>query len=123
MIEIAALVYAAACVGIIGFQVCLIAGAPWGHVTQGGQHDGPLPTAGRIFAGVSILLLSGMALAIMSVAGFWPGWPGWTVWPALAVQVLTTVLNWITRSPAERRLWAPIMTAMLALAVFVWLGA
>ena len=105
--------------GVIGFQFALIAGAPWGNVTQGGQHHGALPTKNRIGAGVSVFLIAGKALAIGSIAGFWPFWPEWTAWAALALQSVVTLLNWITPSRPERRLWAPITTFMLLVAATV----
>lgn len=108
--------------GVIGFQVALILGAPWGRLTQGGQVDGALPLAGRIIAVMSIAILAAIALAFLSFEGYWPNWPRWTVWAAMTVILLSTVLNWITPSVAERKLWGPIMTLMLCLALaMVWL--
>jgi hypothetical protein len=112
---ICAVAYALACVGVIGFQFALIAGAPWGRLTQGGSNEGALPLSGRIAAGVSVVLLAAMALAILSAAGFWPLWPMWTGWLTLGFQAVVTALNWITPSVRERKLWAPITTAMLLL--------
>lgn len=119
MMPAAALLYLLIVAAVIGFQLCLIAGAPWGRLTQGGRHDGALPASGRIAAGLSILLLAGMGGAIASAAGLFPGWPGWTGWVAIGVHGLSTVLNWITPSRAERNLWGPVTTLMLALAVWV----
>ncbi len=112
-------VYCAMILGVIGFQIALILGAPLGRITQGGQTEGPLPKSGRIVAVASIAILVGMALAILSSDGRWPGWPSWTGWVAVAVNALSMVLNWITPSQAERKLWAPIMTVMFVLAVAV----
>ena len=111
-----ALIYAAICAGVIFFQIALVFGAPWGRVTQGGTHAGKLPRSGRIVSGVSIFILTGMALAIVSATGGWPHWPRWASWAALAVQSVSTLLNWITPSRPERRLWAPITSVMLVLA-------
>ena len=123
MIDILPYVYWIFCLGVIGFQVALIAGAPWGHITQGGQHDGALPVKNRILAGISVFLIAGKALAIGSAGGFWPLWPDWTAWAALALQAVVTLLNWITPSNPERRLWAPITTFMLVIAALVVLTA
>ena len=114
--------YCALILGVIGFQVALILGAPWGRITQGGQVEGPLPLSGRIVAAASIAILIGMALAILSADGRWPGWPSWTGWAAVAMNALLMVLNWITPSAAERTLWGPITTVIFGLAVAVhWL--
>jgi len=118
MTQIAAMLYILAVTGVIGFQVCLMAGAPWGQLTQGGQHEGALPASGRVAAGVSIALLVFMGAGIASAAGFSPQWPQWTGWTALSIQAVSTLLNWITPSVPERRLWAPITSIMLALAAY-----
>lgn len=112
-------IYCALILGVIGFQVALILGAPWGRITQGGQIEGPLPRSGRFVAAVSIVILAGLALAILSADDRWPGWPSWTGWVAVAVNALMMVLNWITPSSAERKLWGPITTVTLVLAIAV----
>ncbi len=114
-----AYLYCAMIVGVIGFQIALIFGAPWGRLTQGGQVDGPLPPSDRFIAAGSIAILVGMACAILSPDGRFPHWPLWTGWAAIAVNTVSAVLNWITPSRAERKLWGPIMTTMLVLAVAV----
>lgn len=110
------------CFGIIAvivFQVARILGAPWGRVTRGGQVEGLLPPRGRIIAALSIAILAAIAMALLSADGRWPNWPRWTAWAAVAVLSVSTVLNWITPPSAERRLWGPIMTAMLIIAIFI----
>lgn len=112
--------YAMATVAIAFFQIALIAGAPLGRYTQGGQHDGALPMSGRIIAVVSIPVVLFQGLAILSAAGF-PGldWPVWTGWLAFGVQIVSTVLNWITPSKSERMAWGPVMLVMSAMALVV----
>jgi hypothetical protein len=122
MTQTASFLYALIITATIVFQLCVIAGAPWGRITQGGQNEGPLPTKNRIFAVFSILILAAMAASILSAAGMWPNWPTWTGWAALAMQVLSTVMNLITPSKAERKLWGPITFIMLLLALFVILS-
>ena len=71
--------YALLCLGVVGFQFALIAGAPLGPWTQGGQHEGALPVSGRLLAALSVPVLVFMGLAIVSAAGFAGGfWPRWT---------------------------------------------
>lgn len=117
-----AYIYCAIILGVICFQIALILGAPWGRVTQGGQVEGPLPRSGRIIAAFSIVLLVGMALSILSADGQWPNWPSWTGWATVAMNTVMMVLNWITPSPVERKLWGPITTLILVLAVSVHWG-
>jgi cytochrome bd-type quinol oxidase subunit 2 len=112
--------YATAMLAIAFFQVALILGAPLGRYTQGGQHEGALPLSGRIIAAVSIPVVLFQGLAILSAAGF-PGleWPRWTGWVALAVTLVSTVLNWITPSKPERAVWGPVMLVLSAMALVV----
>ena len=112
--------YALLCLGAVGFQVALIAGAPLGPWTQGGQHEGALLVSGRLLAALSVPVLVFMGLAIVSAAGFAGGfWPRWTGWVALAVSCASCVLNWITPSARERAVWGPVTLIMVALAGYV----
>jgi hypothetical protein len=119
MTQVSALIYFMACVGVILFQVCLIAGAPWGRLTQGGFNAGKLPKRNRIIAGFSIVLMFGMGLSIVSAAGYWPDWPAWTGWLALATTAASAIMNLLTPSLMERLLWGPVTLAMLSLAIIV----
>jgi hypothetical protein len=112
--------YATACLATVFFQIALIAGAPLGPYTQGGRHQGALPMSGRVVAALSIPILIGMALAILSAAGF-PGlgWPLWTGWCAFGLTAVITVLNLITPSARERALWGPVTAVMTAMALVV----
>lgn len=117
-----ATLYWVAILGVICFQIALIAGAPWGHITQGGQVQGALPARGRVIALISIPINLFMGLAIGSAAGLWPFWPAWTGWIALALQIMVAVLNCITPSRPERKLWAPITLTMLLCAALIVSG-
>ena len=122
MNQIASILYSVCSLGIILFQLCLIAGAPWGRLTQGGKANGSLPTSGRIAAAINIILFAVMSLAILSAAGYWPNWPIWTGWTTLTIQAVSAILNWITPSIQERKLWGPITIVMLLFVLLVMLS-
>ena len=114
-----ALLYALLVGATIIFQIALIAGAPWGHLTQGGANQGPLPPRARAAAVLSIGVLVLMAGGILSGAGLWPNWPRWASWLALAMTAVSLILNLITPSAAERRLWGPVTAIMFLSALGV----
>jgi hypothetical protein len=117
--QILAILYALIIALVVLFQLCLIFGAPWGQITQGGRHEGSLPVTGRVAALLSIPILICMGASITSAAGLMPYWAGWTGYAAIAMQALSTILNWITPSQKERLLWGPITSIMLLLAAYV----
>ncbi len=116
---LAALLFCGLSVVVVGFQIALIAGARWGHLTMGGRHPGALDRTGRVLAMVSALLYIPLVLAVLSAVGLGPNLPHWTVWPVVAVMTLSTVGNAITHSAPERRLWLPIVSTMLACTLVV----
>ncbi len=117
--QMAAILYALIIAPVVLFQFCLIFGAPWGQATQGGRYEGPLPVTGRVAALLSVPILICMGASITSAAGLVPNWAGWTAYAAIAMQALSTSLNWITPSQKERLLWGPITSIMLLLAAYV----
>ena len=117
-----ATMYVSMTAAVILFQLCLILGAPWGKMTQGGSQEGALSASGRGVAAVSILVLLFMAAGILSAVGLPPNWARWTAYTAIGIQGFSALLNWITPSESERRLWGPITTLMLILAVAVVLS-
>lgn len=114
--------HAALCGGVIVFQICLIFGAPWGRLTQGGRVDGPLPGLGRLFAGVSVVCLGLIAAVFQSLAGLGPAFPLWSAYTALSFMALGVLANIVTPSRAERRLWAPVTICLFALECAILLG-
>jgi len=117
--QIAAILYALIIAPVVLFQFCLIFGAPWGQFTQGGRYEGPLPVAGRVAALLSVPIIICIGGSITSAAGLVPNWAGWTAYPAITIQALNTILNWISPSQKERLLWGPITSIMLLLAAYV----
>jgi len=118
-IQVAAGLYLILILSVVAFQVALIAGAPWGHLTQGGRHQGRLPLRNRLAAGVSIAVLLCMGVAIASTAGLALFLSAWVGWVTVGVQALSTLANWATPSAPERRLWGPINTVMFVAALYV----
>ncbi len=110
------------------FQLALAFGAPWGELTLGGRHRGVLPGAWRLIPVVSTLLLAGFIVIVLLCAGLIP--PAWfppalpplahtLAWVVVGYCALGCVLNTITPSARERRLWVPVLVLMLGSSTMV----
>jgi hypothetical protein len=121
--RVAGIVYAIVTLGVVAFQFALAAGAPWGAYAMGGASPGKFPPALRIAAIIQGVLLAGMAAVIMARAGLiLPAWSPvsiWLVWVVVALLALSLVLNLITPSAGERRIWAPTLALLLISSLIV----
>ena len=108
---------------IVLFQLALAAGAPWGQVAMGGKFPGTFPPAMRVAAAVQAAILLLIAAIVLVRAGvLWPRWFRASrigIWFVVGFSSLATLLNLITSSTWERRLWAPAAVLMLACSLAV----
>lgn len=123
IVELAAVLFSLITIGVIAFQLALAFGAPWGAYAMGGAFPGKYPIPMRIAAIVQSFIMAVVALTVLSVAGVatapWGPTPTWVVWGIAALLVLGLILNLITPSAGERRIWAPVVAAMLACCITV----
>lgn len=106
------------------FQIAIVLGAPLGEYAFGGQRHGKLPTGLRIASGFSailMLVLAGHYLAQTAVLQpmLDPAGNQLVNWLLVGFAALSAILNNITRSEKERRLWGGTTVAMLLAAVIV----
>ena len=124
--SIPALVFASLIAVAILFQLALAAGLPWGSVAMGGRFPGKLPRRMRLAALVQAVILLVLGGIVLVRAGMIV--PGWysaaesAIWFVVAFSALSVVLNVITKSKWERRIWAPVALALLASSVLVALS-
>lgn len=125
-ISLAALIHTALTLLVCLFQLALALGAPWGQLAMGGKYPGRFPAALRVAALVQLALLALLAAVVASRAGLvlpqWQESTDWAIWFVVAVHALGTLLNLITPSRWERRLWAPVAGLMLACSLWVALA-
>ena len=118
----AAVLYAALSAGVIGFQLALAAGAPWGTYAMGGAFPGRFPPWLRVAAVVQAIVVTGMAAVVLSRAGLlaldFPHARRLT-WVVVAVGAIGLVLNVITPSAGERAIWVPVAFLLLASSLVV----
>jgi hypothetical protein len=104
------------------FQLALVAGAPWGEYTMGGQVKGRLPWKRRFAALFQSLLLMYFA-AVMAmktgIVGLEVKYLGINLWIIVGFFVLGTIANTITPSKKERQIWAPVNVLLLLTSLYV----
>lgn len=126
MAAAAALVFAAFTALVVGFQLALALGAPWGAYAMGGAFPGRLPKPIRAAALAQAIVLAGLALVVLLAGGVIgtglpAGWT-WVAWVPVGIAVLAVIGNAVTRSAGERRLWLPVAAVMLVASLLVALG-
>lgn len=119
----AGITFAVAAVGVVAFQVALTLGAPLGAYAMGGAFPGRYPPPMRVAAAVQAVLIGLLALAVLSAAGLvLPDLIAsipWLAWVAVAVSALAVILNALSRSAGERRIWVPVTIVMLISSLLV----
>lgn len=103
---------------VVAFQLALVAGAPWGALTQGGRVAGALPVGARMFALCSAALLVLFILLVRARAAPRARYRRAT-WGVVAYCALGIIANAASPSPAERALWLPVVTAMFLASLHV----
>ena len=123
---LAALVFAVAACVVVAFQLALALGAPWGRFAMGGAFPGQFPAPMRIAAAIQGFLIAFLGLGVLSAANLvlpdvtvtFP----WLVWVAVAVSVVALVMNAMSRSAGERRIWVPVTLVLLFSSLIVALA-
>jgi len=106
------------------FQLALVFGAPMGEYAYGGQMPGKLPIPYRVASAVSFLLLLAIAGRYLAQLGLVPKLLSddlnqWVNWGLIGFAAAAAVMNNITRSVKEKRLWGSTTIAMLIAAIVV----
>ncbi len=109
------------------FQLALVLGAPMGEYTLGGQTQGKLSLRLRLVSAISLLLN-------LAIAGHYLAQTG-TIqtllpsdlnqianWGLVVFTASGLVMNSISRSKKERKMWVPVLLLSLTCAVIVALG-
>ncbi len=124
---LAAIVFSVVAGGAVAFQIALALGAPWGSYAMSGKHPGRFPPAMRFGALIQGLLLGLMAAVVLSRAGLtlsqWAQASAWLTWIVVALSGVSLVLNAMTPSAGERRVWVPVALVLLATSLTVALTA
>lgn len=126
MIQIpAAIVFTVLTATVILFQLGLAIGMPWGLASMGGKFPGKYPPKMRIVAIVNMVILSLLAIIVLSRAGLvFPQLAAVSaigIWFVVAFSGFGTIMNTITPSKIER-IWAPVAAIQLIASLIVALN-
>ena len=115
MATIAAAIFVLAATGAVVFQLALALGAPWGEYAMGGRFPGRFPPEVRVAAVIQGAVIAVLAVIVATRAGFLasPLDPPWLIWVVVAFSAISLVVNAISRSAGERRLWVPVAVVLL----------
>ena len=120
---VAAAIYALATLVVVGFQLALAAGAPWGEYAMGGRITGRFPPPMRVAAVMQAVLLGVLALVVLDKGGIvalgWTAALPWLPWVPVVVSLLSAAMNAATRSRVERGLWLPVAVVMVLSSIVV----
>lgn len=109
------------------FQLALVLGAPMGEYTLGGQTKGKLSIKLRIVSAISLLLNLAIAGHYLAQTGtFQTLLPSdlnqIANWGLVVFTAIGLVMNSISRSKKERKMWVPVLLLSLTCAVIVAIG-
>jgi hypothetical protein len=111
-------------VSVALFQLAIVLGAPVGDYAYGGQMTGVLPTRYRVSSVFSMLLMLAIAGHYLAQLGFFepllpPNLNAISNWGFVAFFVLAAIMNNITKSQKEKRVFGSTTIAMVLAAVMV----
>lgn len=106
------------------FHLAIVLGAPVGDYAYGGQHQGVLPTGYRIASVVSMFVMIAVAGHYLAQIGLFAPLLDATGnaianWGFVALLALSALMNNITKSEKEKRVFGSISIAMLLAAILV----
>ena len=126
MTTAAAIVFALVTAFAVAFQLALALGAPWGEYAMGGRNPGRYPRDMRVAAVGQAALLAALAVFVLSAAGLVLPTMAETlpllIWAVVVFSAFSLVVNAISPSARERRIWVPVAIVMLVSSLIVALG-
>jgi hypothetical protein len=113
-----------ATISVALFQLAIVLGAPVGDYAYGGQMTGVLPVRYRVASVFSMLVFLAVAGHYLAQLGFFepvlpPNLNAISNWGFVAFFVVAAIMNNITKSQQEKRVFGSTTIAMVLAAVMV----
>jgi len=126
IVTIAAIVFSILIGIVVLFQFGLVVGMPWGEATMGGKYPGKLPLPMRIVSVFSMLILTTLAIIVLTKADLilaeLKSIAFTAIWFVVGFSVIAIILNTLTPSKIERKIWAPTTALLLITSLIVALS-
>jgi len=123
MVEFAAILFTILTSVLILFQLGLAIGMPWGEYAMGGYYPGRFSWKLRLLAIIQGILLTIFAFIVLDKANLlrleYFSIPSIAIWFVVAFSILTSILNFITKSIKEKKLWFPVSILLLITSLIV----
>ena len=123
IVAIAAIIFSILIVIIVLFQMGLAIGMPWGEYAMGGYFPGRFPWKLRLLAIFQGILLIIFAVIVLDKADLFRFEyfliPSIAIWFVVAFSLITSILNFITKSKKERKIWFPTSILLLITSLIV----
>jgi len=122
-VTISAYVFTMLSIILVLFQFGLTIGMPWGKASMGGKYPGKYPSKMRIVSLINIFVLSIIATIVLIKADIiFPRLKSFSnvaIYFIVGFFVLATILNLITPSKIERKIWLPVAVVLLVTSIIV----
>lgn len=117
LVIISAYIFALLSFVIILFQLALTIGMPWGAASMGGKFPGKYPPRMRVVSLINIFIISFIAAIVLIKSEIiWLQFKSFAtvaIYFVVAFSLVATILNTITPSKIERKIWAPVAAILL----------
>ncbi len=114
--QIAIIIFILLSLVLIVFQLCLALGAPWGLYAMGGYFPGKYPLKMRIASLVQTVIYILFSILVLTKAGIilpeLYSLSKVAIWFIFVLLALGVVMNLISKSVWERRIWSPVAMVM-----------
>ena len=123
LVTISAYVFTILSIILVLFQFGLTIGMPWGKASMGGKYPGKYPPKMRVVSLINIFVLSIIAVIVLIKADIiFPQLKSFSniaIYFIVGFSVLATILNLITPSKIERKIWLPVAVVLLVTSIIV----
>lgn len=123
IVTVSAIIFTLFSAVLVLFQIGLTLGLPWGEASMGGKFPGKYPPKMRIVSLINCFVLSFIAVVILIKADMlfphYKPFSNTAIYFVVGFYSIATVLNIITPSKIERKIWAPVATLLLITGIIV----